>query len=159
MSIIYREEILEHFRDPQNFGKLNAFDVSAKQANPFCGDDIEVFVKFNHHPGRAWIVRSERGRRDFGVTRQGGIPRMTVETVSFIGTGCAICIASASLLTEYTKGKPIKELTDFSEEDMLSLLGVEVSETRKKCALLALATLRDCLRAAQNSKVKSQNHK
>src|SRR3989344_3747582 len=120
---IYREEILEHYREPQNFGKLSSFDVSSKQLNPFCGDEIEIFI-----------------------TYQNGI----IDLVSFQGKGCAISIASTSILTEFVKGKKKTMLTKFSEEDMLTLLGVEVSETRKKCALLGWAVLQECLQQVQS---------
>ena len=115
---LYREEILEHYKTPQNFGVIASCDSHAHQTNPFCGDDIEIFVNFN---------------------------KDVIQDISFRGQGCAISIASASILTEFAKGKTKKELTNMTEEDMLDLLGIEVSETRKKCALLALATLKDCL--------------
>ena len=115
---LYREEILEHFHSPQNFGKLPEYSNKSRQTNPFCGDDIEIFVKW--HTDK-------------------------LSEISFTGQGCAISIASASIMTDFAKGKTKKELTKFSEEDMLELLNVPVSETRKKCALLALATLKDCL--------------
>jgi nitrogen fixation NifU-like protein len=118
MSNIYRDEILEHYREPQNFGKLSQFDTSSKQLNPFCGDEIEMFVSFH----------AEK-----------------IAEISFTGKGCAISIASASILTDFAKGKTKKELTEFTDADMLDLLAIEVSETRKKCALLALAVMKDCL--------------
>lgn len=122
---LYREELLEHYRNPQNFGRPKTFDLSSRQLNPFCGDEIEIFVKF--------ISTSEGAKLDH------------LEGVSFEGRGCAISIAAASMLTEYAKGKTKKELTKFYPRDMLNLLGLEVSGTRKKCALLALAVLKDCL--------------
>lgn len=121
---LYREELLEHYRSPLNFGKLSNADSSAKQANPFCGDSIEMFVKF------------EKSRGD---------QASTLRRCMFIGEGCAISTAAASMLTEHAKGKTKKELTSFKDSDMLALLGIEVSDTRKKCALLALSVLRDCL--------------
>ena len=120
---IYREEILEHFKDPQNFGKLKRFDTSSKQLNPFCGDEIEMYIKF------------EKER---------------IKDISFSGRGCAISIASASILTDFAKGKLVAALTKFSDNDMLDILQIDVSETRKKCALLGLAVLRDCI--SQNQK-------
>ena len=127
---MYREEILEHYRTPQNFGRLTSFDISSKQLNPFCGDEIEMFVQFEES-SRGANLKSPLGCK--------------AKKISFMGKGCAISIASASILTDFVKGKSIKELTKFSEEDMLVLLGIQVSETRKKCALLALAVLKDCL--------------
>lgn len=119
MESLYKEEILEHYKDPQNFGTLNQYVYSSRQTNPFCGDDIEMFINISH------------GK---------------IEDISFTGKGCAISIAGASLLTEYVKGKSLQELKEFSESNMLELLGIEVSETRKKCALLPLAVLQDCLK-------------
>ncbi len=118
LDTIYKEEILEHYREPQNFGKLIAFSSTSKQLNPFCGDEIEIFIQFNKN---------------------------IVENISFQGQGCAISIASASILTSFVKGKTKQSLTKFHEEDMLNLLRIEVSETRKKCALLAFCVLKDCL--------------
>lgn len=116
---IYREEILEHYRNPLNYGKIKDFDISSKQLNPFCGDEIEMFVKLSNDK--------------------------KIKKISFLGKGCAICIAACSMLTEYSKNKDKKRLTNFSENNMLELIGIEISETRKKCALLGWAVLRDCL--------------
>ncbi len=115
---LYKEEILEHYRDPQNFGEVTNATASSKQTNPLCGDDIAISLKSS-------------GEK--------------IEDIRFQGKGCAISIAAASLLTEYVKGKELTQLTKFSENDMLQLLGVEISETRKKCALLAYAVLHDCI--------------
>lgn len=121
---LYREELLEHYRNPQNFGELPHCTVSSKQSNPFCGDDVEIFIT---------------------------LEKDKIINIGFVGTGCAISMAGASMLTEFAKGKTKKELTTFGENDMLALLGVEVSETRKKCALLAFSVLKDCIK--QNSKL------
>lgn len=134
MNHIYREEILEHYREPQNFGKLSSFDVSSKQLNPFCGDEVEIFIKFTM-------------KRSYRHVLADTPRRCTVGEIGFAGKGCAISIASTSILTEFVKGKQKSVLTKFSEEDMLSLLNIEVSETRKKCALLGWAVLKDCLYA------------
>lgn len=120
---LYREELLEHFKNPFNFGKPKQFDTSSSQVNPFCGDEIQLFISFD---------------------------KQKIKSVQFVGKGCAISISSASILTQYTKGKALKELTKFSQADMLKLLGVQVSETRKKCALLSLAVLQDCLYATKS---------
>ena len=129
MDDLYREEILEHYRDPLNFGSLKKFDISSKQLNPFCGDEVEIFIKFKTQP-------------------QG--LKTKVNKVSFTGKGCAISIAAASILTEYAKGKTKKRLTKLSEKDMLKLLKIEISETRKKCASLALNCLKECLLKDEN---------
>ncbi len=132
MTSIYKEEILEHYRNPLNFGKLLQFDVYSYQRNPLCGDEIEMCMK--------WGTRERRTRRDNKI----------VSKVRFMGKGCAISIAAASLLTEYVKGRSIVKLTNFSEASMLGLLGIEISETRKKCALLAFVVLKDCLQQFDN---------
>lgn len=118
---LYREEILEHYREPLNYGRLLSFDKHSRQVNPFCGDEISIFVRFKK-----------------------GVSNKVIENVGFEGKGCVVSVAGASMLTEFAKGKEKSLLTKFSEEDMLSLLGVEVSQTRKKCAFLALAVLKNC---------------
>lgn len=115
---LYKEEILEHYRFPLHFGKPAMYDASSRQLNPFCGDEVEIFIACSGE---------------------------NISNISFIGKGCVISIAAASILTDYVKGKTKKELTKFSEKDMLALLGIEVSETRKKCAFLPLSVLKDLL--------------
>jgi len=118
MNEFYKEEILEHYRSPQNFGKLSSFSHSSKIVNPFCGDEIEMYISL-----------------------QDGV----ISAISFVAEGCAISIAAASLLTEYVEKKYLEELTVFSENTMLELLNIEISETRKKCALLAYSAFKDAL--------------
>ena len=134
MDNLYREEILEHYQNPQNFGELKSFNASSKQTNPFCGDEVEMFIKFK--------VKVEQKSWGANIKTPLGC---TIQEIGFLGKGCAICIAAASILTEFAKGKTKKQLTKFTEKDMLTLLGIEISETRKKCALLALCVLKDCL--------------
>lgn len=129
LDTLYKEEILEHFHDPQNFGEIKDYTSKSKQLNPFCGDEIEIFVKLGTDSGQS--------QND----------ELLIEEISFTGKGCAISIASASMLTEEVKKKTTDEIVNFSEKDMLDLLGVEISETRKKCALLALAVLRDVFKS------------
>ncbi|HSX40931.1 MAG TPA: iron-sulfur cluster assembly scaffold protein [Candidatus Saccharimonadales bacterium] len=117
-NTLYREEILEHYRQPLNFGTLSPSDKSSRQLNPFCGDEIAMSVKF-------------AGNK--------------VSEIMFDGAGCAISVAASSILTDFAKGKTKSQLTKMSDYDMLKLLGVDVSETRKKCALLGFSVLKDCL--------------
>lgn len=114
---LYRDEILEHFRHPQNYGALKVFDKNSKQHNPLCGDVIEMYVRFSDD---------------------------TIYDVGFVGQGCAISISAASILTEYIKDKKTTNVSSITDDEMLALLGVDVSEARKKCALLSLFVLRDC---------------
>jgi nitrogen fixation NifU-like protein len=118
MDDLYRDYILEHYRRPHNFGVIADPSASHEGANPLCGDRITMML----------------GVRD-GV----------VERVGFTGRGCAISQASASLLTDEIKGKPIAEVAALSGDDVLELLGIDISPARLKCAMLSLDTLQQAL--------------
>ena len=118
MDDLYRDYILEHYRRPHNFGVIENPTTSYEGANPLCGDRITLML----------------GIRD-GV----------VAEVGFTGRGCAISQASASLLTDEIKGKPVEEVAKLSTQDLLDLLGIEISPARLKCALLSLDTLEHAL--------------
>ncbi len=119
MDDLYRDEILEHYREPHNFGTLDAPDASYEGHNPLCGDRITMMLI---------------------VDGQGA-----VSDVAFSGRGCAISQASASLLTDAVKGRPVSEVEDMTNQDILDLLGIEISPARLKCALLSLDTLQHAL--------------
>ena len=116
MDDLYRDEILEHYRNPHNFGTLPEPDVVREGANPLCGDRITLML---------------------GINDEGNVAE-----VAFTGRGCAISQASASMLTDEIKGKPLADIARLEEQDVLDALGVEVSPARLKCALLSLDTLR-----------------
>jgi nitrogen fixation NifU-like protein len=118
MDDLYRDYILEHYRRPHNFGVLENPTATYEGANPLCGDRITMML----------------GIRD-GV----------VAEVGFTGRGCAISQASASLLTDEIKGKPLEEVAKLNTQDLLDLLGIEISPARLKCALLSLDTLEHAL--------------
>jgi nitrogen fixation NifU-like protein len=120
MDDLYREEILEHYRQPHNFGTLAEPDVVEEGHNPLCGDRLTLGLSF-----------SDDGR---------------VEDVAFTGRGCAISQASASMLTDDIRGRTIAELEGLRSDDVLGLLGIEISPARLKCALLSLETLQHALR-------------
>ena len=126
MDDLYRDYILEHYRHPHNFGILEAPDARYEGANPLCGDRITMML----------------GIRD-GV----------VAEVAFTGRGCAISQASASLLTDEIKGKPVAEVAKLTPEDVLDLLGIEISPARLKCALLSLDTVSHALEERGNATV------
>ena len=118
MDDLYRDYILEHYRRPHNFGVIDAPTASHEGANPLCGDRI---------------------------TMQLAIADGTVERVGFTGRGCAISQASASLLTDEIKGKPLADVQKLNTDDVLDLLGIEISPARLKCATLSLDTLQHAL--------------
>jgi nitrogen fixation NifU-like protein len=121
MDDLYRDEILEHYREPHNFGTLDAPDASHEGHNPLCGDRITMMVT---------------------VDGEGN-----VSDIAFSGRGCAISQASASLLTDEIKGRPVAEIEAMKNQDILDLLGIEISPARLKCALLSLDTLQHALEA------------
>ncbi|MBS3117960.1 SUF system NifU family Fe-S cluster assembly protein [Candidatus Woesearchaeota archaeon] len=114
-EMVYRENILAHYREPQNFGEFEIADICNKGLNPLCGDAVEIFVRLNGDK--------------------------VVEDVRFKGSGCAISQASASMLTETLKGKSLEEVKNISKEDILGMLGIPIGPVRLKCALLSLRVL------------------
>ena len=111
MDDFYRDYILDHYRNPRNFGHLERADASAEDLNPLCGD----------------VIRMELQVED-GV----------VKDVRFSGKGCAISQASASMLTEELKGMPLEDVAKLSKEIVLENVGIGISPTRMKCAMLGL---------------------
>ncbi len=116
MSSIYSEIILDYYRHPRNKGRLENPQIHAKDSNPLCGDVIEMQM----------------------ILDGGDI----VKDVKYNGQGCAISQASASMLTELIKGKSLDEVRKISKEDILSLIGGELSAVRLKCALLSLKVMK-----------------
>jgi nitrogen fixation NifU-like protein len=113
---MYREQIIDLYEHPLNRGRLEAADFSYEEDNPLCGDVVRI------------DVRLDEQRR--------------VVDVKWAGEGCAISQASASLLTEEIKGKTLDEVKAFSKDELLDLLGIQLSMTRVKCALLSLKVLK-----------------
>lgn len=108
---MYRENILDHYKRPRRRGKMKGATCSGHAINPFCGDDIVFYLKV--HDGK-------------------------VKQASFEGSACAICTASASMLTEEVEGKGDGEARAVGKERVLDLLGIAPGPTRLKCALLPL---------------------
>ena len=116
MDELYREQILEHYKRPHNFGRIEDPDLRFEDTNPFCGDEQEVMIRLD-----------EEGR---------------VADVAFDGKGCAISTAATSLLTDELRGKTTDELLTLPKEYVLDLLGIDISATRMKCALLGLKVVK-----------------
>ena len=115
---IYREEILDHFKNPRNSGKLKGASVSHKETNASCGDILEMSLKIKD--GKVVEVRFE-------------------------GEGCAVSMAAASMLTEMILGKNLEVLKKMKAVEMEKRLGIKISSGRKKCAALGLVTLKKAL--------------
>lgn len=112
MDDLYRDQILEHYKRPHNFGVVEGADLSYEDTNPFCGDEQRVTIKLGD---------DER-----------------VTEVAFEGKGCAISTAATSLLTDELVGMTREELLRLPKEYVLELLGIDISATRMKCAMLGL---------------------
>jgi nitrogen fixation NifU-like protein len=116
MDDLYRENILDHYKRPRNFGRPESFDLDYEDTNPFCGDEQHVFIELDE---------DDRVRR-----------------VSFEGKGCAISTAATSMLTEELDGKTREELLRLPKDFVLDLLGIDISATRMKCAMLGLKVVK-----------------
>jgi nitrogen fixation NifU-like protein len=116
MDDFYRDYILDHYRNPRNFGTLERPDASAEDLNPLCGDQI---------------------RMDLQVAQDG-----TVSDVRFSGKGCAISQASASMLTQSIVGMKLADVARLSKDAVLENVGIGISPTRMKCAMLGLRVLK-----------------
>ena len=113
---LYREQILDHYKRPHNFGRVEDADLEFEDTNPFCGDEQHVTMRLD-----------EEGR---------------VAEVAFEGQGCAISTAATSLLTDELVGRTREELLALPKEEVLDLLGIEISATRMKCAMLGLKVVK-----------------
>jgi len=115
---MYRQQILDHYRNPRNYGTIEDATFSHEGENPMCGDQIQMDVKLS----------------DDGST---------VERVAFSGDGCAISQASASMLTQTLRGMSVDEVKAMDRDDVVDMLGVEISPMRVKCAVLAEKVVQD----------------
>lgn len=125
---IYREIILDYYRNPRNYGKITNPDIAQRDSNPLCGDELEMHLNIKENK---------------------------VADVKFTGKGCAISQASASMLTELIMGKNFEEVKNLSKEDILDNLGLhDLGPARIKCALLSLKVLKSGLYSYLSEKLK-----
>lgn len=115
MDDLYRDYILEHYKRPRNFGELEPHDLEAHEHNPLCGDEMGVHIR----------VRDGR-----------------IEELRFHGHGCAISQAAASIASEELIGMELERVEDLNADWVIDLLGIPISATRRKCALLGLKAVR-----------------
>ncbi len=116
MDDLYREVIIEHYKNPGFRGELDPHDISFEDENPLCGDHIRIDLRVNENE--------------------------VVTEAAFSGHGCAISQASADLLLEFIIGKTLDEIRQLTKDDLLELLGIELGPVRLKCALLSLKVLK-----------------
>mgnify|MGYP001206852071 FL=1 len=116
MEDMYREVILDHYKNPRFKGELDPADISYQDDNPLCGDMIRIDLRVD-----------ENNR---------------VVECAFSGQGCAISQASASMLMEDIQGKSLEEIKEYSRDDILDMLGIELGPVRLKCAMLSLKVLK-----------------
>jgi nitrogen fixation NifU-like protein len=124
----YREYILEHYRNPRNYGRLERPDAHAEDSNPLCGDQLGIDLR----------VEGDQ-----------------VTEVRFQGRGCAISQAAASMLSEMIEGKTVEEVVQLGKDDVLDALGIPISPARTKCAFLSLRVLHRSLAMAGLEKPRS----
>jgi nitrogen fixation NifU-like protein len=116
MDELYREQILEHYKRPHNFGRIDGPDLEFEDSNPFCGDEQHVTIRLDEDD--------------------------RVAEIAFEGRGCAISTAATSLLTDELQGMSRQQLLGLPKEYVLELLGIDISATRLKCALLGLKVVK-----------------
>ena len=123
---LYREVILDHYKNPRGHGVIEDADASAEGQNPLCGDEVSIYVSFE--PGGDMI-----------------------DEVKFSGRGCAISQAATSMLMEMVKGRSAGEVASMSKEELLEEVGIPLTPLRLKCALLGLGVLKVALHRAKGT--------
>jgi nitrogen fixation protein NifU and related proteins len=125
-DVMYREVILDHYKNPRGHGVIEDPDAEAEGQNPLCGDEVSIFVAF-------------------------GADGETVEDVKFRGRGCAISQAATSMLTEMVRGRKATELASMHRDELLDEVGIPLTPVRLKCALLGLGVLKVALHRAKGT--------
>src|SRR5947199_2965111 len=123
---LYREVILDHYKNPRGHGLIEDADAQAEGQNPLCGDEVSIYVSFE-----------EDGD--------------TIDEVKFSGRGCAISQAATSMLTEMVKGRSATQVATLPRDELLDEIGIPLTPVRLKCALLGLSTLKLALHKAKGT--------
>ena len=126
MEQMYREVILDHYKNPRGHGAIEGADAQAEGQNPLCGDEVTISVKF-------------------------AADGETIEGIGFEGRGCAISQAATSMLTELVQGRTATEVASLPREELLDEIGIPLTPVRLKCALLGLSTLKLALHKAKGT--------
>ncbi len=120
---IYQQHVLDHYSNPRNRREIENAELQYRDSNPLCGDEVAMYAKLKD-----------------------GL----MEDLSFIGRGCAISQASASMITEALKGASLSQAAEMGKDEVIKMLMIQISPTRLKCALLPLKTLQAGIRVYQN---------
>jgi len=123
---LYREVILDHYKNPRGHGAIENADAHAEGQNPLCGDEVSIYVSF-------------------------GDDGDTIDDVKFEGRGCAISQAATSMLTEMVKGRKATDIAELPKEELLEEIGIPLTPVRLKCAILGLGVLKVALHRAKGT--------
>jgi len=123
---LYREVILDHYKNPRGHGTIERADAEAEGQNPLCGDEVSIYVRF-------------------------GADSETIDEVKFAGRGCAISQAATSMLTEMVQGKKATAVAAMDKNELLEEIGIPLTPIRLKCAMLGLTTLKVALHKAKGT--------
>jgi len=123
---LYREVILDHYKNPRGHGLIEHADAHAEGQNPLCGDEVTISVRF-------------------------AADGETIEEVGFEGRGCAISQAATSMLTELVQGRKASEVAELPKEELLEQIGIPLTPIRLKCAILGLGVLKVALNRAKGT--------
>ena len=121
---LYREVILDHYKNPRGHGVVEPSDIEAEGVNPLCGDEVSISIAFDGD---------------------------TIEDVRFQGRGCAISQAATSMLMDMVKGRSAQEVAEMDREELLDEVGIPLGPVRLKCALLGLSVLRLALHKSRGT--------
>jgi nitrogen fixation protein NifU and related proteins len=123
---LYREVILDHYKNPRGHGVIEGADAEAEGNNPLCGDEVSIYVAF-------------------------GDDGETIDDVKFSGRGCAISQAATSMLMEMVQGRTASEVATLEKDELLEEIGIPLTPIRLKCAMLGLTTLKVALHKAKGT--------